>query len=132
MEFYIIIFFIILITIYVLITYNSLIKTKNRVDEAFSIVDVHLKKRWDLIPNVVESVKGYKKYEKNTLENIIKLRNNSYENMSTNDKVDINNKITQEINKIMVIKEAYPELNASEIFIELSKKLSKIEDEIAI
>ena len=69
---YLIIGVIVLLVIYVLVTYNGFVRMKNRVDEAFSTMDVYLKKRWDLIPNIVETVKGYTKHEKLTLSEVIK------------------------------------------------------------
>ena len=131
MWFYIIITIIVLILIYFGITYNSLVKLSNTVKEAFSTMDVYLKKRWDLIPNIVETVKGYAKYEKSTLKEIIELRNSAYDNMTVNEKVDMNNKLSQEINRIMAISESYPDLKANESFKDLSKQLTKIEDDIA-
>ncbi len=128
---YVIIGIIVLILIYVFVTYNSLIRLRNKVNEAFATMDVYLKKRWDLIPNVVETVKGYAKHEKDTLKEIIELRNSTYENMSVNDKVDVNNKLSQGINKIMALAEAYPDLKANENFKDLSSQLSKVEDDIA-
>ena len=131
MWFYIIITIIVLILIYFGITYNSLVKLSNTVKEAFSTMDVYLKKRWDLIPNIVETVKGYAKHEKSTLKEIIELRNSAYDNMTVNEKVDMNNKLSQEINRIMAISESYPDLKANENFKDLSKQLTKIEDDIA-
>lgn len=128
---YIIIAIIVLVLIYFGVTYNSFVKLNNTVKEAFSTMDVYLKKRWDLIPNIVETVKGYAKHEKSTLKEIIELRNNTYDNMSTNEKVDVNNKLSQEINKLMVVTEAYPDLKANENFKDLSQQLTKIEDDIA-
>ena len=72
---YILIGIIVLCLLYVLVTYNSFIKLRNKINEAFSTMDVFLKKRWDLIPNLVEVVKGYAKHEKTTLEEVIKYRN---------------------------------------------------------
>ncbi len=120
-----------IIVLYTIIQYNSLVKTNNLVKEAFSTMDVYLKKRWDLIPNLVEVVKGYANYEKDTLNEITTLRTNIYDNMSINKKIDINEQITQNISKIMAISENYPELRASENFLKLSKELTEIEDEIA-
>ena len=120
-----------IIVLYTIIQYNSLVKTNNLVKEAFSTMDVYLKKRWDLIPNLVEVVKGYANYEKDTLNEITTLRINIYDNMSINKKIDINEQITQNISKIMAISENYPELRASENFLKLSKELTEIEDEIA-
>jgi len=120
-----------IILIYVLITYNNLVNLKNDVNEAFSTMDVYLKKRWDLIPNIVETVKGYAEHEINTLKEVIETRNSSYNNMSTNDKVEINNKMMQEISRLMIVAEAYPELKANTNFQELATQLTKVEDEIA-
>lgn len=120
-----------IIVLYTIIQYNSLVKTNNLVKEAFSTMDVYLKKRLDLIPNLVEVVKGYANYEKDTLNEITTLRTNIYDNMSINKKIDINEQITQNISKIMAISENYHELRASENFLKLSKELTEIEDEIA-
>ena len=128
---YIIIAIIVLIVLYVLVVYNKLISLNNKVKEAFSTMDVYLKKRWDLIPNLVESVKGYAKHEKNSLEEITKLRNKTYDKMSNDEKIKANEQLTGNINKIMAIAESYPDLKASENFINLSKELSNVEDEIA-
>ena len=127
-----ILFFIIIsVLVYIFIQYNSLVKSNNLVKEAFSTMDVYLKKRWDLVPNLVEIVKGYAKHEKETFSEITKLRTNSYETMTTNKKIDMNEQLTQEISKIMAISENYPELKASDNFSQLSKELTKIEDDIA-
>ena len=100
---YIIIGIIVLLVIYTLITYNNLVKINNIVKEAFSTMDIYLKKRWDLIPNLVEVVKGYAKHEKEVLNEITSLRANSYENMAMNKKININEKLTDEISKIMLV-----------------------------
>lgn len=121
----------IIIVLYVLATYNGLIKSNNLVKEAFSTMDVYLKKRWDLIPNLVEVVKGYAKHEKETIEKITDLRTNTYETMSTDKKISVNEQLTQGLSRIMAISENYPDLKASQNFIELSHNLTKIEDEIA-
>ena len=131
MTLYIIIGIIALLLIYVLVTYNGFVKTNNIVKEAFSTMDVYLKKRWDLIPNLVEVVKGYAKHEKETFNEITVLRTNSYDSMSMNKKINVNEQLTQGISKIMAISENYPELKASENFLQLSHDLTKIEDEIA-
>ena len=128
---YIIIAIIVLIVLYVLVVYNKLISLNNKVKEAFSTMDVYLKKRWDLIPNLVESVKGYAKHEKIALEEITELRNKTYDKMSNDEKIKANEQLTGNINKIMAIAESYPDLKASENFINLSKELSNAEDEIA-
>ena len=131
MWLWIILAVIILIIIYAFILYNNFISLDNKVKEAFSTMDVYLKKRWDLIPNLVETVKGYAKYEEETLTRVTKLRNNVYNEMTNDEKIINNEELSSNVSKIMALKEAYPELNANENFIDLSNKLTKIEDDIA-
>lgn len=131
MALYIVIGIVVIIAIYFLIQYNSLVKTRNTVKEAFSTMDIYLKKRWDLIPNLVEVVKGYAKHEQQTFEKIISLRTNSYDSLSINKKIDVNKQLTSGISRIMAISENYPDLKANETFLQLSKDLTKVEDEIA-
>lgn len=128
---YILIGIILLLLIYIFITYNSFIKLSNIVQEAFSTMDIYLKKRWDLVPNLVEVVKGYASHEKAVLEQVTTLRTNTYQNMSMNKKINVNEQLTQGISKIMAISESYPDLKANQNFLELSRELTKIEDEIA-
>ena len=131
MWIYIVIAVIVIIIIYAFITYNNFIKLKNMVKEAFATMDVYLKKRWDLIPNIVETVKGYAKHEENTLKEVVELRNSSYDSMSDDEKVKANQKISKDINKIMLLAESYPDLKASTNFQDLSSELSKVEEDIA-
>lgn len=131
MEFYIIISLVIIIVLYIFITYNKLVKYKNLVSEAFSTMDVYLKKRWDLVPNLVNVVKNFASHEKEIFEKITKLRTNNYQNMTTNKKIDVNKQLDEDISKIIIIVENYPELRANETFLQLNNELSKIEDEIA-
>ena len=105
MWIYIVIAVIVIIVLYALITYNNFIKLKNMVKEAFATMDVYLKKRWDLIPNIVETVKGYAKHEENTLKEVVELRNSSYDSMSDDEKVKANQRISKDINKIMLLAE---------------------------
>lgn len=131
MWIYIVIAVIVIIVLYALITYNNFIKLKNMVKEAFATMDVYLKKRWDLIPNIVETVKGYTKHEENTLKEVVELRNSSYDSMSDDEKVKANQRISKDINKIMLLAESYPDLKASTNFQDLSRELSKVEEDIA-
>ena len=128
---YIIIGVVVVIVIYAFSLYNSLIKLNNKVKEAFSTMDVYLKKRWDLIPNIVETVKGYAKHEKETLQEVTALRNNSYENMSEEEKFQTNAQLSSGVHKILALAEAYPDLKANENFRDLSNQLAKVEDDIA-
>lgn len=131
MMVFIIIILVLIILVYGFIVYNSLIKLDNKVNEAFATMDVYLKKRWDLIPNLVETVKGYSKHEKDTLEQILKIRNNVYDNISNDNKIKTNEALTNNIARIMLLAESYPELKANEHFLELSKELTNVENEIA-
>lgn len=131
MWIYIIIGVVVVILIYAFSLYNSLIKLNNKVKEAFSTMDVYLKKRWDLIPNIVETVKGYAKHEKETLQEVAALRNNSYENMSEEEKFQTNAQLSSGVHKILALAEAYPDLKANENFRDLSNQLTQVEDDIA-
>lgn len=131
MGVYILIGIVILLVLICLIIYNSLVKSRNLVKEAFSTMDVYLKKRWDLVPNLVEVVKGYTSYENSTLTNITELRANAYNDLTMDKKININEQLTNAISSIIAVSENYPELKASENFLNLSKSLTKIEDDIA-
>ncbi len=131
MWLYVAIGIIIILLVYIFVLYNSFVRLENKVKEAFSTMDVYLKKRWELIPNLVEVVKGYAKHEEETILNVTKIRNNVYEDLSNEDKIRTNQKLNNEISKIMLLKESYPDLKASNNFIDLSQKLTKTEDDIA-
>lgn len=120
-----------IILIYIWVTYNSLIRLDNQVKEAFSTMDVYLKKRWDLIPNIIETVKGYAQLEKSTLKEITELRSRVYNNMNNDLKVDTNEKLSNQLSELMIIAENYPDLKANESFNDLSDKLTKVEEDIA-
>jgi LemA protein len=127
----IIIVVIIIIVLWMISCYNSLVNLRNKVEEAFSTMDVYLKKRFDLIPNLVEIVKGYAKYESSTLENMVKLRGQAYNSMSTEEKVEANNKLSGEISKLLAVAENYPDLKANENFRDLTAQLASVENDIA-
>lgn len=131
MWLYIPIAVIVLILIYIIAMYNSFVRINNKVKEAFSTMDVYLKKRWDLIPNIVETVKGYSKHESETLQNVVRLRNSAYDTMSPTDKIETNSQLSGCLSKIMALAESYPDLKANQNFLELSRQLSKIEEDIA-
>lgn len=132
MTIFIIVIVVILIILnYVIKKYNDLVKGRNKVEEAFSTMDVYLKKRFDLIPNLVSTVKGYTNYESTTLEKIVKERAQSYNTMNIDDKVKLNNELSSAIGKILAVAEQYPDLKANQNFLDLSSQLSSIEDEIA-
>lgn len=109
-------------------TYNSLIGMRNKVDEAFSTMDVFLKKRFDLIPNLVATVKGYAKHESETLERVVAMRSGA---KTTDEKVAAEKEMTQAIRQLMVTVEAYPELKANTSFLDLQQQLRAIEEDIS-
>ncbi len=119
------------LVIYAIAKYNGFIQKRNLVEEAFSTMDVFLKKRWDLIPNVVEAVKGAIKHEKETLSDLVKLRNITYDKLTTSEKIETNSKVSKEIGKLLAIAESYPQLRANENFMDLSQQLSAVENDIA-
>lgn len=108
--------------------YNSLIKLKNQVEEAFSTMDVYLKKRFDLIPNIVETVKGYAKHEAETLEKVIAARNSA---VSADDKIKAEGEIQGALKNLFAVAEAYPDLKANQNFLSLQNSLKEIENDIA-
>ena len=128
---YIIVGIIVILFIYILITYNSFINSRNLVKEAFSTMDIYLKKRWDIIPNLIEVVKGYSKYEKETLTKITSLRSSSYDELTMDNKININEELSKYLSNIFAVSENYPELKANELYTNLSNNLISIEDEIA-
>lgn len=111
--------------------YNRLVKGKITVEEAFSTMDVYLKKRFDLIPNLVETVKGYASHEKETLAQIAALRNQNYDGMSEEEKVENGVAISKAVPKILALAEAYPDLKANQNFMDLSTQLRDVEEDIA-
>lgn len=112
-------------------TYNSLVKGRNTVEEAFATMDVYLKKRWDLIPNIVASVKGYAKHEAETLEKVVAARNGRYQDLSADEKLAANQELSGAVANIFALAEKYPELKANQNFLDLNKQLSQAETDIA-
>ena len=110
---------------------KKLFRLKNQVEEAWSTIDVQLKKRYDLIPNLVETVKGYAKHESGTLEAVIKARNIAINAKTTVEKINAENALSGTLKSLFKLKEAYPELKANQNFIDLQNQLRNIEDEIA-
>lgn len=110
--------------------YNTLVRGKNRCEEAFSTMDVYLKKRFDLIPNLVSTVKGYAAHEVETLEKVIAGRNLGVA-QNTEDRIKNENQISGALRNIFALAEGYPDLKANENFNELQKQLESIEEDIA-
>jgi LemA protein len=112
--------------------YNSFIRLKNQADESWSGIDVQLKRRYDLIPNLVETVKGYAAHEKQTFEKVVQARNMAMNAQSLPDKAQAENMISGALKSIFALAENYPELKANQNFLELQKSLSEIEDNIQL
>ena len=111
-------------------TYNGLVVARNKVRDQFSQIDVQLKRRFDLIPNLVETVKGYAKHESETLEKVIEARN-GYANAKTDaEKMAASKEMSQGVMQIFALAENYPELKANENFLDLQKQLKEVEDKI--
>lgn len=111
--------------------YNSIIVAKMRVSESLSQIDVQLKRRADLIPNLVETVKGYAKHEKELFEKVAKERANLVSATGLEEKAKVNSELTKTLKSIFAIAEAYPDLKASQNFIELQEELSDTENKVA-
>lgn len=127
---YVIIAIVVILIIYVIKTYNTLISLRNKKDGEWSQIDIQLKRRADLIPNLVETVKGYAKHEKGTLEDVIKARNTFVTASTPEEEMKASGELTKTLNKLMALSEAYPELKANENFISLQKDLKETEDKI--
>lgn len=119
------------VVLFALYLYNTLISAKLRVSEAFSQIDVQLKRRTDLIPNLIETVKGYAKHEKETFQKVTELRTDLMQAKSPEKKAEVNNMLTDALKSIFAVAEAYPELKASENFKELQQELEDTENKIA-
>ena len=115
---------------YVIGIYNKLVNARNKVENQFSQVEIQLKRRADLIPNLVETVKGYAKHEEGTLTAVIEARNKAVNAGTVNEKVEANNELTGALNKLFALAEAYPELKANENFLSLQNDLKDTEDKI--
>lgn len=122
---------IVLIVLFVWGLYNSLVTLRVRIKEALSQIDVQLKRRADLIPNLVETVKGYAKHEKEVFENVTKARSLLMKAESVHEKAAADNMLTGALKSLFAVAENYPILRASENFQQLQKELSDTEDKVA-
>lgn len=127
----IIVVVLVLLVLYVVSTYNGLVGLRNKVHDQFSQIDVQLKRRFDLIPNLVETVKGYTKHESETLEKVIQARNNYASAKTDAEKVAAANEMSRGVMNIMALAESYPDLKANTNFIDLQNQLKEVEDKIS-
>ena len=122
---------IVLLVIWVISVYNGLISSRQKVDNAWSQIDVQLQRRFDLIPNFVETVKGYMTHEKETFEKIAALRTSWANASSVSEKADLDNQLSTSLKTIMAVSENYPELKANHNSSELSEELRNTENKIS-
>ncbi len=110
--------------------YNGLIRLKNRVDEAWSDIDVQLKRRYDLIPNLVNTVKGYAAHEKEVFEKVTEARTRAMSAQSAGDKAKAENMLSDTLKSLFAVAEAYPDLKANQNFLELQRELTDTENKV--
>lgn len=122
---------VVLIIIWMITTYNKFIKLQNKVEEGFSTMDVYLKKRYDLIPNLVESIKGYAKHESETLTKVISARNMAVQAQTLDEKIQGEKNFQSMLGPLYAISEQYPDLKADQNFMDLQNQLEMMEGEIA-
>lgn len=127
----IIILIVVALVVFVWMLYNALVTAKMRVKEAFSQIDIQLKRRTDLIPNLIETVKGYAKHEKGVFEEVTKARSALIGAKSVEKKAEANNMLTDALKSVFAVAEAYPNLRATENFKQLQDELSDTENKIA-
>lgn len=127
----ILIIVVVLIVLWAISVYNKLVALRNRVKDQWAQIDVQLKRRFDLIPNLVETVKGYTKHESETLEAVIKARNTYVSATLPEDQMKADGELTQAISKLFALTESYPELKANTNFQALQQELTETESKIA-
>lgn len=125
----IIIGIIVIVALWIVMTYNKLVSLRMKVKEGFSTIDVFLKKRYDLIPNLVETVKGYAKHEKDTLSQVVEARSKAVSS-SPEDKAKYEGELSNALSRLLMISENYPDLKADAQFVNLQNQLQQIESEI--
>ncbi|MCW2120233.1 LemA family protein [Flavobacterium sp. 7A] len=126
----VILIFLFILVVLLIFTYNDFVSKRNMVDEALSGIDVILKKRFDLIPNLIETIKGYTTHEKDTLAEIVNLRNKTAAFNNNSDKMELDAKLNQAITNIFALAESYPDLKANSNFQSLQTDLLGLETDI--
>ena len=121
---------VVLLVLYVVLTYNGLVRLRNRVEAAWAQIDVQLKRRYDLIPNLVETVKGYASHERQTLEAVTAARTASMNAQGPAQQAQAENMLSGALKSLFAVAEAYPELKANQNFLQLQDQLSGIEGEL--
>lgn len=121
---------VVLVAGYALLAYNGLVRRRNQVDEAWSDIDVQLKRRHDLIPNLVNTVKGYATHEREAFESVTKARAQALSAKSPSELAEAENQLTSTLKTLFAVAEAYPELKANTNFLELQRELSDTENKV--
>lgn len=127
---YIILAILILLVLWIIFTYNRLITLRNRAKEAWSDIDVQLKRRYDLIPNLVETVKGYAAHERELFENVTEARSRAMGAKTMKERSEAENTLSATLKTLFAVSENYPQLRASENFLELQRELRDTEDKV--
>lgn len=120
----------VLVVVAVIVIYNKLVRLRTTVKSSWSDIDVNLKKRYDLVPNLVETVKGYAAHEKSVFENVALARSAAMKATSPGDKAKSENMFTETLKSLFAVAEAYPQLKANENFMQLQQQLKELEDNI--
>jgi LemA protein len=127
----IIVVVLVLIALYAIVSYNGLVSLRNRIENAWAQIDVQLKRRYDLIPNLVETVKGYAAHERETLDAVINARNAGMNAQGPHDQAEAENMLTGALKSLFALSEAYPDLKANQNFSQLQEELTGTEGRIA-
>ena len=122
---------VVLLLIFLVLAYNGLVRLRNRIDNAWAQIDVQLRRRYDLIPNLVETVKGYASHERQTFESVTNARANALNAQGVANQADAENQITGALKSLFAVAEAYPELKANQNFLALQEELTATEGRIA-
>jgi LemA protein len=123
---------VVVLAIAVVLLYNRLVRLRNRTENAWAQVDVQLKRRYDLVPNLVESVKGYASHERETFEQVTRARTAAQEARGVEQQAEAENVLTQALGRLFAVAEAYPQLRATENFQQLQEQLTETEQKIAV
>ena len=118
--------------LWVVLSYNGFVTLKNRIDNSWSQIDVQLKRRFDLVPNLVETVKGYAKHEKELFENIANARTKYFQANTVKDKIQSSQQLEGVLSRLLLLRETYPQLKANESFLKLQDSLEGTENRIAV
>ncbi len=130
-AFWVVLGLVVLLVLYLVVAYNGLIRLRNRIENAWSQIDVQLQRRYDLIPNIVETVKGYASHERGVFDEVTRARSNAINAQGVGNQAQAENAITGALKSLFAVAEAYPDLKANQNFLALQEELSGTEGRIA-